>query len=317
MKRIGFGGLAATSALAGLACGGTTGRPEVASPAIAGGDDATIARDAGNDLEAGVDSDATLDASSLYTGLFDVVIAYTDRELPDVQAAPEAGADAEAGPGLPDCPPFLPVDSLATLNVVSLGQETDQVPAVYLSDGGIGFAPDGSVCATYPWFGTVALDECLTSVNTGLSGSMVLPGHLLPPCNWMVDAGVAAQGPGAGKSRYDLCMALYECAVRTRCFSQVASRAELCFCGVADNAKCIANPTGLCLAEERAALEVAGSDSTSNSQALSSFFSSSLPSRWLNIELKTMVYKAVPTLPSCADRFGPGTATLGDAASGD
>ena len=64
---------------------------------------------------------------SVYTGEFDVLIGYADRELPDVQAAAEGGGQ-EGGSPLPDCPPFIPVLK-ETGKAVPLGNEDDQVPA--------------------------------------------------------------------------------------------------------------------------------------------------------------------------------------------
>jgi hypothetical protein len=212
----------ATASLGAFAaCGGTTGREGLTPP---GGPDAT-ADDGGVDIE---------------TGAFDAPIEYADRALPDVHAPSDAGA--EAGPSLPDCPPFLPIDGMG--HAVPVGApNVDQVPAVLAADGGETFAPDGSVCATYPWLGSTAIDECVTSnaVNTVA---------WLPPCSWCVDAGSAVQGPGAGVPLRDLCFALYTCIMQSGCGQNVGT----CLCGP-DQAGCVNNPMGPCVTEELAALQ--------------------------------------------------------------
>jgi hypothetical protein len=95
---LGASALAVCGMLAGLACGGTTGREGLPTPQAAdGGQDATLAPDGGiQDLDAGA---------------FDVTIVYADRLLPDVQI-PDAGADgADAMPdgGLGPCTSKNPI----------------------------------------------------------------------------------------------------------------------------------------------------------------------------------------------------------------
>jgi hypothetical protein len=201
-----------------------------------------------------VDDDADLDA-----GTFDVAISYVDRALPDV--TPPSNLDASAGPPWPSCPPFLATG--ADGGVVPLGNELDQIPAVYDDSGAEIPAPDGSACATYGWLGSTSADECLTSTSSGWGqGDFAL----LPPCNWCADAGTATQGPGAGTANFDLCNRLYACAMRTGCGAGQAP--ATCLCGSASAADCILDASGPCATEELAALQYRTS---SVQQALSNY----------------------------------------------
>jgi hypothetical protein len=220
----------AIAALVAVACGGSTGREGLVDPALMqqqqAGDDATM---------------APFDA-----GLFDVVITYADRDLPEITAPPEAGG-AEAGYPWPDCPPFLNVYPAG--GPATPGMEIDQAPSEFAADGTIVAAPDGSACATYGWLGSTAIDECLTSTSAG-----VIPGTdytLLPPCNWVADAGTARGGPRMGDPRYAICLDLYACVMKTGC-GAVASAPEDCLCGL-NSAQCDAG--GPCASQELGALE--------------------------------------------------------------
>jgi hypothetical protein len=281
MKRIVAAALTVSAAAAGLTCGGSTGREDLPSatatddattPALTeGGTDAVeaeLAADAGV-LDGAAGLDATTADDSLYTGAFDVMIQYADRVLPDVQAGP---GGMEAGPAFPDCPPFIPVGRSGA--PLPLGNESDQIPAAYGSDGGLIIAPDGSTCATYPWLGSVAVDRCVTAGSAGGLGTMDFA--FLPPCNWAEEAGVAAQGPSRGTPKYDLCMDLYECFLRTQCYlhTYAPHGVEWCFCGVGTSAsdqECQLHPQGACLAEEMAALEQSGDPAASAIQILINF----------------------------------------------
>jgi hypothetical protein len=224
------------NAVFALACSGTTGREGLPT--------GTSGADGGTDSSLAGQDDA---------GTFDVVIPYADRVLPDVGAAAEAGSGGEGGGyPWPSCPPFIPV---ANGVPVPVGSSVNEIPAVYGDSGADGngevFAPDGSACATYGWLGSTPTDSCATSVG---SGNDFID---LPPCNWCVDAGTATQGPGQGKARYELCLALYQCMMSTGCGS--AAGTAVCLCGDAGGA-CIpqlssgASP-GPCTTEELSALE--------------------------------------------------------------
>jgi hypothetical protein len=196
-------------------------------------------------VDAGTGGDPA-DADNLDTGVFDVVILYADRELPDI-AAPamnKDGGSAEGGWPWPNCPAFLPVGAATDY--------TDEIPAIYVGDGGdAAAAPDGSPCATYGWLGSPAIDECVISqtLSPETTGSGTY--SELPPCNWCSTAGVAVQGSGAGISLYTLCLDLYACAMSTGCYTNI----ESCFCGPTFGTPCTQNPTGPCLAQEMAALQ--------------------------------------------------------------
>jgi len=222
----------AGSVLLGIACGGTNGR-EGLSP---GGSDASLSGDS-----SGVGS-STVDLDS---GAFDVVILYADRTLPDVSPPPDAtGGAAEAGYPWPSCPPFIPVDSDG--DPVDPTVSINQIPAAYDDAGQVIPAPDGSACAGYPWLGSTAIDSCLTSSFNG-------PFPILPPCNWCVDAGVAAAGLRQGQPRYAICLDLYACIIDSGC-AATGSSATDCLCGP-DLGNCTMDASGPCAAPELAALE--------------------------------------------------------------
>jgi len=233
---------AALVAVMAGACGGSTGREGLAQPGQG---------DGGDDGEA--DATTAFDA-----GTFDVGIQYVDRNLPEVVVPPEAAV--EAGSAYPDCPPFIPVDG--TGHPVTPGTEVDQVPSDYGAGGAVVPAADGGACATYPWLGSVAADRCVTSnAAGGVPGLM-----LLPPCNWVLDAGPALQGTGSGLPRYQVCLALYACMMKTGCgFGSVNS----CLCGSGSTSECDAS--GPCGVQELAALEYAPTDPLAVHDALTNY----------------------------------------------
>ncbi len=250
MKRVVVAALSIGVALAaGAHCGGTTGQ-DAPAPAAA------VTMDAG-DATVAEPSDASAD-QSLYTNTFDVAIEFADQELPDVQAPPEGGSTGGGPGGPPNCPPFILVDMDG--GPVALGgpkKAYNAVPSEYTSDGGIGFASEGSVCATYPWLGSVAVDQCAISEVPNVAN---IPYVILPPCNWALGAGNAVKGAMAGTSRYDLCMAMYSCFVSTHCYLQSGNYAINCFCGIPVTDPnfandCTTTPQGECLPQILAALE--------------------------------------------------------------
>jgi hypothetical protein len=221
-----FGAAIACVAAGVPACGGSTGRDGLEQPG--GGDDGGAGA-----------SDAT---TAFDAGTFDVGIAYVDRSLPEVVVPPEAAV--EAGPVYPNCPPFIPVDG--TGKPVTPGTEVDQIPSDYAAGGAVVAAADGSACATYGWLGSVAADRCVTSNAAGGIAGLVL----LPPCNWVLDAGAARQGSSAGLPRYQVCLALYACILKSGCGS---TSVNSCLCGGGSTSLC--DGGGPCGAEELAALE--------------------------------------------------------------
>jgi hypothetical protein len=240
---VAFGTCTTCGVLAVLSCGGTTGHEGLSSGTDIGAD--------ADSFDATTSDDAAVDA-----GTFDVGIAYATRELPDVTAPGQADA-LEAGYPWPNCPPFVPVTSRG--RPTPEGTEVDQVPAsfddagqVLLDDAGrVVPAPDASTCGGYGWLGSVQVDECTTQANAG-SGA---PPILLPPCNWCADAGVAGAGSMAGTPLYDLCLDLYQCLRSTACYIAKGSSQSVgpCLCGDSPVAAC--TPTGLCAAQELAALQ--------------------------------------------------------------
>jgi hypothetical protein len=272
MRRIAIAAFGVGVALAALAhCGGTTGRDSPESPVI-GEIDATVVEPSA-DGDAGAPTDASSD-QSVYTNRFDVDIQYADQALPDVQAPPEGGA-AQTGPSVPDCPPFIYTDlngdpiPLGTCDTTdSCPSATGAVPADWSGDGGETPAREGGACATYPWLGSLAVDNCLTTNVLGITNTSNTYADL-PPCSWARAAGVATQGSGIGVSRYDLCMQLYNCMMQTKCFlypgnsngTFLSQNALPCLCLKPSDAQgsfsvttCL-NEIGPCYNEELAALE--------------------------------------------------------------
>jgi hypothetical protein len=257
VKRVAVSALFVAAALAGVAhCGGTTGQGGDSPTNIVAidGGDATVSADAAG-LDAGADQ-------SLYTNQFDVAIDFADQELPDIQAPPEGGSAGGPG-GPPNCPPYILLDTDGgPVPFGYPGTVFDEVPSEYSGDGGIDFAPDGSVCATYPWLGSAAVDHCVVGApgKVGSAAKTGGPYVILPPCNWALGAGTAVKGPMAGAQRYDLCMDMYECFVRTHCYLERDNFAHNCFCGIPDTDpnfgdECLASPQGQCLQEILAASE--------------------------------------------------------------
>jgi hypothetical protein len=274
--------LGAPSALGAAACGGTSGRETLPSGNPGASTDATL-DDAGD----GGAADAT--TGSVYTGAFDVFIPYADVTLPEASVTSASGGEAgstgtTASGGIPNCPPFIPVKYVQSadggppsVQVVTLGPGVkfdDELPADWTSDGGVTFAADGSVCATYPWwFGSSTADECITNVNSGASGFIV---PVLPPCSWAADAGSPTQGSGAinGETRYQVCLDLYTCMITTGCHTRFLQQGlsgpglgqyanDECFCGYVDGspypldqADCVTAPQGPCRAQFMAAFEL-------------------------------------------------------------
>jgi hypothetical protein len=210
--------------------------------------DATVSTPDGNSSDSSED-----------TGTFDVVIQYLDQSLPDIATnAPSGGDGGEGGSGYPwpNCPPFISVNGAGAPTPVGPGT-FNEVPAAFsdASASGEVIAADGSVCATYGWLGSPAIDDCITE-NTG--GSLVGDITLVefPPCVWCEDAGVVAQGTQEGNSRYSVCLALYECIARSGCGSG-ALGVPSCLCGTENGPTCEMdpNPPGPCANEELASLE--------------------------------------------------------------
>lgn len=252
-----------------LACNGTTGREGLSTGTGA------------DPQDGGTDSAAEDDQS---TGAFDVTITYADRVLPDIGApvrTADGGGGGDSGSPWPNCPPFIPVDNNGV--PTDIGDSVTEVSADY-SDSGIDGsdevpALDGSACATYGWLGSTKADSCVVK---GISSGWDF--FALPPCNWCVDAGLAAQGPGQGQPRYDLCIALYQCIQQSGCATTpnnvgLAQPAN-CLCGDAglgDNCITVVSGGGTpgpCTTQELSALEYPAS---SVQDALKNFQSPSLP----------------------------------------
>jgi hypothetical protein len=259
------------------ACGGTTGREGLSTPDSSVGDD-------GGD------------------GGLDVSIQYIDRLLPDLYVAPiDSGGGGEGGPW-PGCAPDLPVlvpydnaglpiydaayfldpDGSSTYSIdgapdVAIPGFFYEVPAVWLDDGGEAFAPDGSACTTRVWLGSAACDTCVKQASGGNAGTNPWYGEygntaVLPPCSDLVEAGVAVAGPGANKSRLELCQQAFNCIMASRCFATGTGAG--CYC----DAGCLtAGPNGVCGAAIQAACEVQGSTPADTTQKVANCYNNLVP----------------------------------------
>jgi hypothetical protein len=255
--------IAAGSALVPFACGGTTGEPELA-PVVPQMTDATVQGLIG---EGGGEGGEAGDDGGIYTGLFDVTITYTDRDLPEITPAPssEAGADSSGFPFPTTCPPYITVMGHNPVPISYGG--TDEVPADPTSDGGSTFAADGSVCL-YPWIDSPTIDDCTTQVFV-LQGSTY---PAFPPCNWCPPgSGGVTQGPNPGEDRTLACWTLYQCMMKSQCY---LGQLGACLCGSESIPTCETdpNPPGACATEELEALET-----TDLTQALQSYVQASAP----------------------------------------
>jgi hypothetical protein len=310
MKRMALAALIACLPVGALTCGGTTGREGLTVGT--NGVDATVSVPVGGDEP---------DDASIYTDAFDVAIAYVDQALPDAATAAEGGSGStdagQAGSGLPDCPPFLSLDSMGKqVDPSNLQNAVIELPSAYAGDGGVTLAPDGSACATYPWLGSVALDQCL--VNTEIPGNSF---DLFPPCDWAEDSGAATAGPGTGEQRYDLCIAYYQCMMRTQCWVQplptkvpqwATSGFFDCLCtvpiadlqgGTSLHQDCLSNPNGPCLQEGLAAMELGGDVQsalmTFFGQTDQPYFGPGSEGRNLNYEVEQLANYCIGTCPTC------------------
>jgi hypothetical protein len=250
-----------------FACGGTTGRPDT-------GETPTPT---GEQPDGGMDSTVVIPPTPIPdAGLFDVVIQYADRVLPDVSVPGEGGS--EAGYPWPNCPPWVKVNAAgAVVPLIRAGTwvvtEYDDTGMVVTNDAGTPVpAPDGSPCATYPWYGSAATDQCLNAVLYTVGD----PARF-PPCSWCVDAGTVMQGSRLGDQRFTVCEDLYLCMLNSGCAA--SGDPATCLCGTESSAVCQAdhNPPGPCASQEMAALEeIPGDTSDALQNYLSGFGSSAL-----------------------------------------
>ncbi len=239
----------AIGALTFAACGGTTGRPDMAAPGAAdAGGLADVTAEGAADAAGGDDS----------AEQFDTTIQYADRVLPDVEAVGDGGF--EAGSLMLNCPPDLQAITLQDGSVVpvdagnaSLGSQ--EIAATYASGGTQVPAGPGSPCATQVWTTSAACDACLRTTDWGNAGWVgeVAPAEL-PPCSDMADAGTAHVGPGNGMLRSQLCVELFNCMMQHQCFWGTAGPAG-CMCNEGQNYCVMNGGDGVCFQQELAAFE--------------------------------------------------------------
>jgi hypothetical protein len=222
-------------ALAGgalAACGGTSGRDDVAPPPTLG----SVSADAGVDATVPM-SDP--DSGELDAEGFDVDIEYADAaRLPHFTPS-EAGGGAEAGPPPWDLWPQCAPDGIdpATGSVL-----LDNGGAPVVDDG---YYPDASwvdrhgQCASQVWTTSAACD---TSLRNHTCDDPTADQYFPPCSNLPQDASapgaLAAGGPGKGALKYDLCASLYTCIMNYfSATGPIYTSAITPFCGFDDAGK--------------------------------------------------------------------------------
>jgi hypothetical protein len=216
--------------------------------------------------DAGLDATVRPDADE---GLFDVVIPYVDRMLVAVQPPPDAGEQEGGGVYWPPCAPDI-YDPIALIGS----------PAEYDDAGHVIAAPDGSVCATYPWMGRLDWTNC-TRGTLDIQNSATVT---FPPCTvFYPGPEKATQGAGAGRPISDLCKELWECMVSSGCGAD--NRGNFCLCGLSFNTDQCNNLDALdpdsggpCKAQELAAMQLDPHDKVAMAKAGTQYFAiSTLP----------------------------------------
>jgi hypothetical protein len=216
-----FAGAAVLSiALAGgavAACGGTTGRDDVAGPPTVG----SVSADVG----------------------FDVDIEYADAaRLPHFAPSEAGGAEAGAPPWdlWPQCAP----DGIDPATGEVLLDDAGS-PLIYN-----GYDPDASTwvdrhgqCASQVWTTNAACDLALRLASCDdPTGDSYFPPCSNLPRDASAPGALAAGGPGKGALKYDLCGSLYTCILDYFSATGLVNRAVItAFCGLDDAGK-VNNP---------------------------------------------------------------------------
>jgi hypothetical protein len=283
-----------------IGCGGTTGREN--SAPLTGGDsgggagvDATqeaAVADATIVPDSGARADATTGPGS-DEGLFDVIIPYADRVVPEAQAPFDAGGGGEGGGVVwPNCPTDITqslllcsngdvcVEAGATCPDKSLCSASGYltIAAQFDDAGNVVPAPDGSTCATFPWLGRLDWTNCVRAITQPDTD----PTIVLPPCSSLRDAGKATQGSGAGRLLYNLCKDLADCILRSGCGAD-KNGPLFCLCGGVPNQSilnvqycpmldAVTGDAGPCKNEELAAMQISTSASGAMATAVYNFF---------------------------------------------
>jgi hypothetical protein len=190
-----------------------------------------------------------------------------------------------------------------------VGTAPYEVPAIWLDDGGEDVAPDGSMCATQVWFGSAACDTCIRLLTSVLPGGAANswygeygPTANLPPCSDMTEAGLAVAGPGANRSRLDLCHEAFDCIAATQCFAGGVSG---CYC---EAGNCFTTgPNGVCGAAIQAALEVQGSTPADTMQKIAALIQNIRPPTSVGhagSSLGNLMAQIQSNCPECAGSAG-------------
>ncbi len=220
----------ATFGVAG--CGGTTGRPDLASTGADGGASATTTTEAGS--EPGMD--ATVGEASTEPVEFDATIMYADAaRLPHFDFDASADGGETAPPGWQNWP------ACACDNF-----EVD--PAAGYP---VWVSPTAGACSPQEmvWTQRPECDRCYQ-----YTGQPMLPP--LPPCCALRDGGVAVAGPGMGQPLFNLCGGLYSCFLDNGCWF-LPGNFETCVCGDAGPADCNAGMgNGACEKQFEAAFQI-------------------------------------------------------------
>ncbi len=240
------------------ACGGTNGREGIpvesadANPEML---DATMGP-----------GDAGLDATTV-----DVTILYADEgRLPVFEAGPDTGG-VEAGHPW-DNWPACACDVL----------DPDTATGVDSVDSGVCAAPDVVGNQAFLWTGSARCEECVRNPDFGCSDP-IPTGDVFPPCCDLrgKDGGpdpVAASGPAAGQSEFQLCAALWTCLVDNGALVK-AHPYQYYFCG--PHYDCSQGANGPCAKETFDAFQLTD---TSRSYILTNLLIQSIPSIYAGAE---------------------------------
>jgi hypothetical protein len=225
-------------------CGGTTGRPDMASTGTDGGTTPATATEMDGATEPGMD--ATVGEASTGPVEFDATIMYADAaRLPhfDFDASPDGGEAAP--PGWESWPPCA----------------CDSVQVDPAAGFPVDVSPTAGACSPQEivWTQRPACDRCYQYV--AYEGNPPFP-----PCCSLRDGGTAVAGPMMGQPLFNLCGGLYSCFLNSGCWYPPGDYLA-CICGDAGQDDCNAGKgNGVCEKQFEAAFQVIPGSADQNIQ---------------------------------------------------
>ncbi|HVW23784.1 MAG TPA: DUF4215 domain-containing protein [Polyangiaceae bacterium] len=177
----------------------------------------------------------------------------TEPTGPTADASSGADAATSTKPGVSDAAITSGGRDGGTIPVPTEDSGTPSPPASSCGDGVLqsgeqcddGNHVEGDGCSG-ACTDTRACDACLQAAiadpDNGLNGPdgvLAMTPGLYPPCEGLT--GYAPAGPAAGEPRIDLCRAVYDCALRTKCGQQPGSGFDpsSCYCGTTQQFDCL------------------------------------------------------------------------------